>query len=192
MTQHPTSRSTLKRMRCVPTGSCFSAILRKLSRSPNVIFFFNAMTVVEQIVPVEDISPGYEGYRRETLTLTWEERRQGHGKRRSDAGLEFAISLPGGTVLKAGDCMVLAPELTIVRVEEAPEAVYVVRPATPQQWAYYAYQVGNRHQQVMIGETELIFLQNPAVRSLLEQLHIHFHSDTRPFNAALANVGHSH
>src|SRR6059058_2397076 len=78
MTEHPTSRSTLKRMRCVPTGSCFSAILRKLSRSPNVIFFFNAMTVVEQIVPVEDISPRYEGYRRETLTLTWEERRQGH------------------------------------------------------------------------------------------------------------------
>src|SRR5439155_20818768 len=84
----PTSRSTLKRMRCVPTGSCFSAILRKLSPSLNVIFFFNTMTVVEQIVPVEDISPRYEGYRRETLTLTWEERRQGHGKRRSDAGLE--------------------------------------------------------------------------------------------------------
>src|SRR3989475_10424841 len=166
MTQHPTSRSTLKRMRCVPTGSCFSAILRKLSRSPNVIFFFNAMTVVEHIVPVEDISPRYEGYRRETLTLTWEERLQGHGKRRSDAGLEFAISLPGGTVLKGGDCMILESEQTIVRIQEAPEPVYIVRPKTPQEWASYAYHVGNRHQQVMIGDTELIFLQNPAVRSL--------------------------
>src|SRR2546426_12841505 len=98
MTQHPTSRSTLKRMRCVPTGSCFSAILRKLSRSPNVIFFFNAMTVVEQIVPVEDISPRYEGYRRETLTLTWEERRQGHGKRRSGAGQWITNFLSEGAV----------------------------------------------------------------------------------------------
>ena len=150
------------------------------------------MTVVEQIVPVEDISPRYEGYRRETLTLTWEERRQGHGKRRSDAGLEFAISLPGGTVLKGGDCMILESEQTIVRIQEAPEPVYIVRPKTPQEWASYAYHVGNRHQQVMIGDTELIFLQNPAVRSLFEQLHVPFETGERPFTAALANVGHSH
>src|SRR6185503_9737275 len=121
----------------------------------------------------------------------FEERRRGHGKRRSDGGMEFAISLPTGTVLKRGDCLLLAQEQTIVEVREAPEAVYVVQPKTPQEWAYFAYHVGNRHQQVMIGETELIFLQNPAVRSLLEQLHIHLHTDTRPFTAALAHV-HEH
>src|SRR5437867_12351002 len=121
MTQHPTSRSTLKRMRCVPTGSCFSAILRKLSRSPNVIFFFNAMTVVEQIVPVEDMSPRYEGYRRETLTLTWEERRQGHGKRRSYAGLQLASGLAGAAVGKGVDCMILDLEGMIGRIQDALE-----------------------------------------------------------------------
>src|SRR5207245_1432752 len=156
------------------------------------IFCFEIMTVVEQIVPVENISPRYDGYRRETLTLTWDERRQGHGKRRSDAGLEFAISLPDGTVLKGGDCMILESERTIVRIQEAPQPVYVVRPKTPQDWAYYAYHVGNRHQEVMIGDTELIFLQNPAVRSLLEQLHAHFETGERPFTAALVNVGHFH
>ena len=150
------------------------------------------MTVVEKILSSEQIGRGYDGYRQDTLTLTWEERRQGHGKRRSDSGLEFAISLPGGTVLKGGDCLVLAPERTIVVVKETPEAVYIIRPHTPQEWAYFAYQVGNRHQQVMIGATELIFLQNPAVRSLLEQLHVPFETGERPFTAALANVGHSH
>lgn len=150
------------------------------------------MTIVEQIHSATDLEPQYKGYRQDTLTLPWEERRQGHGKRRSDAGLEFAVSLPGGTVLKAGDCMILEPEQTIVMVREAPEAVYIVRPKTPQEWAYYAYQVGNRHQQVMIGEAELIFLQNAAVRGLLEQLHVHFETGERPFTAALANVGHSH
>ena len=44
----------------------------------------------------------------------------------------------------------------------------------------------------MIGETELIFLQNPAVRSLLDQLHAHFETGIRPFTAALVNVGHFH
>jgi urease accessory protein UreE len=150
------------------------------------------MTVVEQILSLEQTGRDLAGYRQDTLTLTWEERRQGHGKRRSDSGLEFAISLPSGTVLKGGDCLALAPERTIVVVKEALEAVYIIRPQTPQDWAYYAYQVGNRHQQVMIGATELIFLENPAVRSLLEQLHVHFETGQRPFTAALANIGHSH
>jgi len=150
------------------------------------------MTVVEKILSLEQIGRDYDGYGQDTLTLTWEERRQGHGKRRSDSGLDFAISLPSGTVLKGGDCLLLASERTIVVIKEAPEAVYIIRPHTPQEWAYYAYHVGNRHQQVMIGTTELIFLQNPAVRSLLEQLHVPFETGQRPFTAALANVGHSH
>src|SRR5262245_20868410 len=171
-------------------GICCSAIPQKFCLSRSGIFFFRVMTVVEKITsPAEVIN---EGYRRDTLTLTWEDRRQGHGRRESDSGLEFAISLPTGTVLKGGDCLVLSAEKTIVVVKEAIEAVYIIRPHTPQEWAYYAYQVGNRHQQVMIGEKELIFLQNPAVRSLLEQLRVHFETDQRAFTAALAKVGHSH
>jgi urease accessory protein len=150
------------------------------------------MTVIELIHTEAEALSKYGNYQRDTLTLTFEDRRQGHGKRRSDGGVEFAISLPTGTILKGGDCLVLEAEQTIVKVHEAPEAVYIVRPRTPQQWAFYAYHVGNRHQQVMIGETELVFLQNPAVRSVLEQLHVHFETDTRPFTAALATVGHSH
>jgi urease accessory protein len=149
------------------------------------------MTVVEQIVSSSDIGPQYGSYRCDTLTLKWEDRRRGHGKRRSDSGLDFAISLPVGTILKEGDCLILDPEQTIIRILEAPEQVYVVRPTKPQEWAYYAYHVGNRHQHVMIGDGELIFLQNPAVRSLLEQLRVQFETGERPFTAALANVGHS-
>lgn len=150
------------------------------------------MTIVEKITRASDIGSAYDSYLKDTLTLTWQDRRQGHGRRKSDSGLEFAISLPNGTVLKGGDCMVLEPERTVVRVNEAIEPVYVMRPKTPQDWAYFAYHVGNRHQEVMIGESELIFLQNPAVRSLLEQLHAHFEMGERPFTAALVNVGHSH
>ena len=150
------------------------------------------MTIIEQITPVTALGPEHSSFHRETVTLTFEDRRQGHGRRRSDAGTEFAISLPNGTILKAGDCLILADAKTIVEVREASEPVYVIRPKTPQEWAYYAYHVGNRHQQVMIGSDELIFPQSPAVRSLLEQLHVAFTTDQRPFTAALANIGHSH
>jgi urease accessory protein UreE len=150
------------------------------------------MTIVEQVRPIAELGSEYSGYIRDTITLAWDDRRQGHGRRTSDSGVEFAISLTAGIVLKDGDCFVLDAEKTIVAVQEAVQPVYVIRPRTPQEWAYYAYQVGNRHQSVMIGESELIFLQNPAVRSLLEQLHVHYTTDARPFTAALANIGHSH
>lgn len=150
------------------------------------------MTIVESIDSESEAGAQYGSYKRDTLTLTFEDRRRGHGKRRSDGGMEFAVSLPGGTILKGGDCLLLTEEQTIVKIQEAPEAVFVVRPNTPQEWAYLAYHVGNRHQQVMIDATELVFLQSPAVRSLLDQLQVRFDSDTRPFTAALATAGHAY
>jgi urease accessory protein len=143
------------------------------------------MTIVEHI----DIDS--HGMRRDTITLKWEERRQGHGRRRSDGGIEFAISLPNGTVLKEGDCLLLPEERVAVVVREARELVYVIRAKTPQQWAYYAYHIGNRHQPVMISDQELICLQNAAARSLFDQLHVHYELDSRPFTGVLT-TGHSH
>jgi urease accessory protein len=150
------------------------------------------MTIIEQTTSRDALGPQHASFRRDTITLTWEDRRQGHGKRRSDGGVEFAISLPNGTILKAGDCLVLADAATVIEVREASEPVYVIRPKTPQEWAYYAYHVGNRHQPVMIADSELIFPKSAAVRSLLEQFHVEFTTEERPFTAALAQVGHSH
>src|SRR5437868_2868547 len=116
--------------------------------------------LIEQIISISALDERRSSYRRDTITMTWEDRRQGHGRRISDSGVDFAISLPGGTVLKGGDCLVLDAAKTVIVVQEAPEPVYVIRPKTPQEWAYYAYQVGNRHQPVMIGESELICPQN--------------------------------
>ena len=148
------------------------------------------MNVVETIWQFAAENAKHPDYQHDSVTLTWEERRQGHCKRRSDAGLEFAISLPSGSILKNGDCFILEAEKTIINVREALEPVYIVRPNTPREWAYYAYHVGNRHQAVMIGDAELIFLQNPAVQSLLQQMHVPYTTDARPFTAAL--VGHQH
>jgi urease accessory protein len=149
------------------------------------------MVVVERAIPLSELDTQQSNYRRDTITLTWEDRRKGHGRRTSDSQVEFAISLPIGTVLKGGDCLVLDDAKTAVVVQEALEPVYVVQPKTPQEWAYYAYHVGNRHQPVMIGESELICMQSPAVRSLFDQLHVSYITDKRPFTAAQAAPGHA-
>ena len=150
------------------------------------------MTVVERIQSVDSLGPGTAAYVRETMTLTWEERRQGHGRRQTDGGLAFGVSLAPGAVLKEGDCLVLAPERTIVVVAEARERVYVIRAATSRDWAFYAYHVGNRHQPLDVTEHGLVVPHSAAVRSLLDQLRATYVEDVRPFNAILAASGHSH
>jgi urease accessory protein len=149
------------------------------------------VTIVEQVHRVDALGSDTADFARGRMTLTWEERRQGHGRRRSDEGLEFGISLPPGTVLKHGDCLVLAPERAVVVVEEAIEPVFVIRTQTARDWAFYAYHVGNRHQPLALTDRDLVVPQNPAVRSLLDQLHASYVEDRRPFNALIAS-GHSH
>ena len=144
------------------------------------------MTIVEQVHSETDAGT----LRRDSITLNWEERRQGHGRRKSDGGVAFAISLRAGTVLKEGDCFLLPDDGVAVMVREADEPVYVVTPQTPQDWAFYAYHVGNRHQSVMIGTTELVFLQNAAIKSLLDQLRVPYEVSVRAFRAALVSQGH--
>ena len=79
------------------------------------------MTIVEQVLPIVELGSEYSTYMRDTITLAWDDRRQGHGRRTSDSGIEFAISLHAGTVLKNGDCFVLDPERAIIAVQEAED-----------------------------------------------------------------------
>jgi len=149
------------------------------------------VTIVEHVHSVDALESEIASYARDRMTLTWEERRHGHGRRRSESGIDFAVSLPPGTVLKHGDCFVLPAERTVVVVEEAREPVYVIRAETFRDAAFYAYNVGNRHQPLAVADGYLVVLQNPAVRSLLEQLHASYVEDCRPFNALVAS-GHTH
>ena len=54
----------------------------------------------------------------DTIALGWEDRLKTRGRRRSDEGLEFGTSLPRGTVLRAGDCLVIESARAIVEVVE--------------------------------------------------------------------------
>ena len=151
------------------------------------------MTVVEHILRDDALVGESADYRKTTITLPLEDRQKTHGRRRSDDGLEFAISLEPGSTLADGDCLILEEERVVVVVREAAEAVYVVRPRSEQEWAYFAYQIGNRHQKLMLSTNELVCLQDPAVRSLFEQLHVEYTEDSRPFTpATVASEHHSH
>lgn len=151
------------------------------------------MVIVERTYHEADLPESAGAHARDTITLGWEDRVQAHGRRRSDAGVEFGLSLPRGTVLRAGDCFVLDSDRRIVEVVERPEPVFVIEPRSAPEWALYAYHIGNRHQPVMITDRTIVCPDVPGVEQLLQQLHIPFARATFPFTpATAAAAGHHH
>ncbi|HMD33445.1 MAG TPA: urease accessory protein UreE [Vicinamibacterales bacterium] len=147
------------------------------------------MTVVDRLHRESELPSDFG---RDTLTLGWEERARVHGRRVSDGGVEFATSLPRGTVLRDGDCFVLGSERVIVTVRERAEAVFVIAPRNAHEWAIFAYHIGNRHQPVMITDCALVCPDAPGVEQLLQQHHMPFTRATVPFTPVAAAAAHHH
>ena len=132
------------------------------------------------------------GYRSDTITLGWEERARVHGRRVSDGGVEFATSLPRGTVLRDGDLFVLDAERVVITVRERDEAVFVIEPRSASEWALFAYHIGNRHQPVMITDRTLVCPDLPGVEQLLQQHHMPYSRANGPFTPVAAGSAHHH
>jgi len=132
------------------------------------------------------------GFARDTITLGWEERTRVHGRRVSDGGVEFATSLPRGTVLREGDAFVLDEERVVVTVRERAEPVFVITPRSPREWALFAYHIGNRHQPLRVEDEALVCPDEPGVAQMLQQHQMPHAPAMRPFTPAAATVGHHH
>jgi urease accessory protein len=150
------------------------------------------VTVVERICRDSELPDTCRSYARDTVTLGWEDRTHVHGRRRTDGGVEFGTALPRGTVLHAGDVLVLDAEHLVVAVVERPEAVFVIEPRSAPEWALFAYHIGNRHQPVMITDQALVCPDVAGVELLLQQHQMPYTRATLPFTPAATVAGHQH
>jgi urease accessory protein len=150
------------------------------------------MTVVDRTFQDAGLPEAASAFARDTMTLGWEERARAHAPRRSDGGVEFATSLPRGTVLRSGDCLVLEPERLVVAIVERPEPVFVIEPRTGPEWALFAYHIGNRHQPLMVTDHGLVCPEAPGVEQLLQQHQMPYTRATLPFTPASMTSGHHH
>jgi urease accessory protein len=150
------------------------------------------MTIVERVYRDEDLPPSARTYAADTVTLGWEERTHVHGRRQTDGGVAFGTSLPRGTVLRAGDLLVLDAERVVVSIVERAERVFVVEPKTPREWSLFAYHIGNRHQPLMIIDSALVCPDVPGVEQLLQQHRMPYARATMPFTPAATVAGHQH
>jgi urease accessory protein len=150
------------------------------------------MFVVECVYKDSHLGEPASSYSRDTVTLGWEDRTHTRARRRTDGGVEFATSLPRGTVLRAGDCFVLHKPPLVVTVVEQPEPVFVIQPRAPAEWALYAYHIGNRHQPLMITGDALVCPDLPGVEQLLEHHRMPYVRQMQAFTPAVLAAGHSH
>ena len=150
------------------------------------------MTVVERTWQAGELPGAARDFARDTVTLGWEDRTHAHGRRRTDGGVDFGTSLPRGSVLRAGDLLVLDEEHLIVAVVERHEAVFVIEPGAASEWALFAYHIGNRHQPLMITDRGLVCPDVPGVEALLQQHHMPYVRATLPFTPAATVAGHQH
>jgi urease accessory protein len=150
------------------------------------------MIIVDRVYSESDLPEAARGYARDTVTLGWEERTHVHGRRRTDGGVEFGTSLPRGTVLRAGDCLVLDESRIVAAILERAEPVFVIEPRSPQEWGAFAYHIGNRHQPLMITPTAIVCPDAPAMDQLLQQHHIPHRRAMMAFTPVAGFVGHQH
>jgi urease accessory protein len=124
------------------------------------------------------------------VALTWEQRQRSRQKLLTMQGHEIALALPTGTRLQAGE-LLSTPEGWIA-VELAPEDILLIRPRNQQETAFVAYQIGNRHLPLEIGEQGLKTLYQPVLETYLGQQGIAVERTQLPFTPVSATSGQRH
>jgi urease accessory protein len=106
------------------------------------------------------------GRERDTLRLTWEERRWTRKRVVTAAGRTVALALPTGSVLRDGDVLAVEEEWYLV-VEARPEPVLAALPRDRAEAIRLAFDVGNRHFSLALDGEVLLVPDDAAMVQLL-------------------------
>lgn len=112
-----------------------------------------------------------QGRARDVLSLTWEERRWTRRRVTTRAGREVALALPTGSVLRAGDVVLVEPEWYLA-IEAAPEPVLAVSPRDAAEAVRVAFEVGNRHFALALDGAELLVPDDSAMTQMMDRLGV--------------------
>ena len=133
--------------------------------------------------------PALAGKARDTLCLTWEERRWTRKRIVTSGGREVAIALPTGSQLRPGDIVAIEPDWYL-EIEGKPEPVLSVRPRDRREAIRIAFDVGNRHFPLAIAGDDLLVPDDTAMEQLLTRLGTAWTRRAAVF--APLGGGHSH
>ena len=146
------------------------------------------MLVVRERIENTPASTAFAG----ELTLPFELRQKSRLRTTLASGEEIALLLPGGTVLRGGDCL-RAEDGRLVRVVAKPERVIEVTCNDPAELARAAYHLGNRHVPVQVGAGWLRLGEDHVLHEMLRGMGATVHTIDAPFEPEAGAYGsHSH
>jgi urease accessory protein len=121
------------------------------------------------------------GKERDTLRLTWEERRWTRKRVVTTAGRMVALALPTGSVLRDGDVLAVEEEWYLV-VEARPEPVLAALPRDRAEAIRLAFDVGNRHFSLALEGEALLVPDDAAMVQLLTRSGVRWERRQAVFN----------
>jgi urease accessory protein len=132
------------------------------------------------------------GRARDTLRLTWEERRWTRKKAVTTGGREIALALPTGTVLEPGDVLAVEEDWYLV-VEARREPVLALFPESYEAAVRIAFDVGNRHFSLGCDGDTLLVPDDTAMEDLVRRLGVRWERREviyAPIDAPIRSVIH--
>ncbi|MGD2064141.1 MAG: urease accessory protein UreE [Nitrospirota bacterium] len=134
------------------------------------------MIVVERL-PTSEPAPGSSA---DPVVLTWEARTKTRQRLTTRADRDVAIKLPTGTRLPPGTVLFLGDGFHI-EVVAAEEDVWLVRAPDAPTLVRVAYEIGNRHFPIEIGDGWVAVRYDHTLAELWERLGVAEERVTRPF-----------
>jgi len=129
----------------------------------------------------------------DVLLLPYEKRQKSRLRAQLESGLEVGLTLPRGTVLRGGDCL-LSDDGKVIVVQAEPEQTSKVVCEDRLLLMRAAYHLGNRHVPLAITADGLSYLQDHVLDEMVLQLGLtvkHELSAFEPESGAYAG-GHQH
>ena len=133
--------------------------------------------------------PALLGKERDTLCLTWEERRWTRKRVVTSGGREVGLALPTGSLLRPGDIVAVEADWYLA-IEGKPEPVLAVAAKDRAEAIRVAFDVGNRHFPLAISGEDLLVPDDTAMEQLLTRLGVAWKRRATVFSPL--GGGHSH
>lgn len=135
-------------------------------------------------------SDALTGRARDTLRLTWEERRWTRKRVLTTGGREIALALPTGSVLRPGD-VIAVEDGWYLEVEGRPEPVLAVFPRDRAEAVRVAFDVGNRHFSLALVGEAILVPDDTAMEQLVTRLGVPWERRTAVYDP-VGGGGHRH
>jgi urease accessory protein len=132
-----------------------------------------------------------EGKARDTLCLTWEERRWTRKRILTTAGREVGLALPTGSLLRPGDVVAVEADWYL-EIEGRPEPILAITPRDKNEAIRVAFDVGNRHFPMAISGDDLLVPDDTAMEQLLTRLGVAWKRSAAVFAPLGGGQSHEH